>query len=86
MITIGPDNNPRSFELFWKGDTGPRSVALRPSRLLFDRKHTLVWEADAPEDLLVETVRIDVDVLQTMGTGLRRVRPVFLRSLYHAHT
>jgi hypothetical protein len=68
LTLIGPDGNPRSFELFWKGDTGPRSVALKPSRLLFDKKRMLVWEADAPKDLLVETVRIDVDALQTMGT------------------
>ena len=68
LTLVGPDNNPRSFELFWKGDTGPRSVALKPSRLLFDKKRMLVWEADAPKDLLVETVRIDVDALQTMGT------------------
>lgn len=69
LTLVGPDNNPRSFELFWKGDTGPRSVALKPSRLLFDKKRTLVWEADAPKDLLLETIRIDVDALQTMGTA-----------------
>ena len=68
LTLVGPDGNPRSFELFWKGDTGPRSVALKPSRLLFDKKRMLVWEADAPKDLLVETIRIDVDALQTMGT------------------
>lgn len=68
LTLVGPDNNPRSFELFWKGDTGPRSVALKPSRLLFDKKRMLVWEADAPKDLLVETIRINVDALQTMGT------------------
>lgn len=68
LTLVGPDGNPRSFELFWKGDTGPRSVALKPSRLLFDKKRMLVWEADAPKDLLVETVRINVDALQTMGT------------------
>ncbi len=68
LTLVGPDDNPRSFELFWKGDTGPRSVALKPSRLLFDKKRMLVWEADAPKDLLVETIRIDVDALQTMGT------------------
>jgi hypothetical protein len=68
LTLVGPDGNPRSFELFWKGDTGPRSVALKPSRLLFDKKRMLVWEADAPKDLLVETVRIEVDALQTMGT------------------
>jgi hypothetical protein len=68
LTLVGPDGNPRSFELFWKGDTGPRSVALKPSRLLFDKKRMLVWEADAPKDLLTETVRIDVDAPQTMGT------------------
>ncbi|MEK6744211.1 MAG: hypothetical protein AABZ15_11395 [Nitrospirota bacterium] len=68
LTLVGPDGNPRSFELFWKGDTGPRSVALKPSRLLFDKKRMLVWEADGPKDLLVETVRIDVDAPQTMGT------------------
>jgi hypothetical protein len=35
LTLVGPDGNPRSFELFWKGDTGPRSVAMKPSRLLF---------------------------------------------------
>jgi len=35
LTLVGPDGNPRSLELFWKGDTGPRSVALKPSRLLF---------------------------------------------------
>ena len=68
LTLVGPDGNPRSFELFWKGDTGSRSVALKPSRLLFDKKRMLVWETDAPKDLLVETIRIDVDALQTMGT------------------
>lgn len=68
LTLVGPDGNPRSFELFWKGDTGPRSVALKPSRLLFDKKRMLVWEADAPKDLLIETIRIDVDAPQTMGT------------------
>ena len=68
LTLVGPDNNPRSFELFWKGDTGLRSVAMKPSRLLFDKKRMLVWEADAPKDLLVETVKIDVDALQAMGT------------------
>ena len=69
LTLVGPDNNPRSFELFWKGDTGPRSIALKPSRLLFDKKRMLVWEADAPRDLMVETIRIDVDAPQTMGTA-----------------
>jgi hypothetical protein len=68
LTLVGPDGNPRSFELFWKGDTGPRTLSLKPSRLLFDKKRMLVWEADAPKDLLVETVRIDVDAPQTMGT------------------
>lgn len=68
LALIGPDGNPRSFELYWKGDTGPRSVALKPARLLFDRTRVLVWEADAPKDLVIETVRIDVDAPQTMGT------------------
>ncbi len=68
LTLVGPDNNPRSFELFWKGDTGPRSVAMKPSRLLFDKKRMLVWEADAPKDLLIETIKIDVDAPQTMGT------------------
>jgi hypothetical protein len=68
LTLVGPDNNPRSFELFWKGDTGPRTVALKPSRLLFDKKRMLVWEADAPKDLLIETIKIYVDALQTMGT------------------
>jgi len=68
LTLVGPDNNPRSFELFWKGDTGPRTLSLKPSRLLFDKKRMLVWEADSPKDLLVETVKIDVDALQTMGT------------------
>ena len=35
LTLVGPDGNPRSFELFWKGDIGPRSVALKPSHLLF---------------------------------------------------
>ena len=68
LTLVGPDGNPRSFELFWKGDTGPRSVALKPSRLLFDKKRMLVWEAEAPKDLLIETIKIDVDAPQTMGT------------------
>jgi hypothetical protein len=68
LTLVGPDGNPRSFELFWKGDTGPRSVALKPSRLLFDKKRMLVWEADAPKDLLIEMAKIDVDAPQTMGT------------------
>ncbi len=69
LTLVGPDNNPRSFELFWKGDTGPRTVALKLSRLLFDKKRMLVWEADAPKDLLIEKVKIDVDAPQTMGTA-----------------
>jgi hypothetical protein len=24
LTLVGPDGNPRSFELFWKGDTGPK--------------------------------------------------------------
>src|SRR5574341_353804 len=68
LTLVGPDGNPRSFELFWKGDTGARSVALKPASLLFDKKRMLVWEADAPKDLSVETIRIDVDAPQTMGT------------------
>jgi len=47
LTLVGPDGNPRSFELFWKGDTGLRSVALKPSRLLFDKKRMLVWEPTA---------------------------------------
>ncbi|MDH4163053.1 MAG: hypothetical protein OEW15_10245, partial [Nitrospirota bacterium] len=39
-----------------------------PSRLLFDKKRMLLWEADAPKDLLIETIKIDVDAPQTMGT------------------
>ncbi len=67
LTLVGPDGNPRSFELFWKGDTGPRTVALKPSRLLFDRQRMLVWEADSPKDLVIETVRIEVDAPQTTG-------------------
>ncbi len=69
LTLVGPDGNPRSFELFWKGDTGPRTVALKPARLLFDKKRLLVWEADAPKDLTIETIKIDVDAPQTMGTA-----------------
>jgi hypothetical protein len=28
LTLVGPDGNPRSFELFWKGDTGPRREAM----------------------------------------------------------
>ena len=45
LTLVGPDNNPRSCGLFWKGDTGPRSVALKPSCLLFDKKRMLVGRA-----------------------------------------
>ncbi len=69
LTLVGPDGNPRSFELFWKGDTGPHSVAMKPSRLLFDKKRMLVWEADAPKDLMIETIKINVDASQTMGTA-----------------
>ena len=69
LTLVGPEGNPRAFELFWKGDTGPRNVALKPARLLFDKKRMLVWEADVPKDLIVETVRIYVYAPQTMGTA-----------------
>ena len=29
LSLIGPDGNPRSFELYWKEDNSPRSVVLK---------------------------------------------------------
>ncbi len=67
LTLLGPDGNPRSFELYWKDDNGSRSVALKAKRVLLDKNRALIWEAESPKDLLIETIKIDAAASQTMG-------------------
>lgn len=67
LSLIGPDGNPRSFELYWKEDNGPRIVALKSTRVLLDKNRVIIWEADVPKELLIETIKIDVATSQTLG-------------------
>lgn len=67
LSLIGPDGNPRSFELYWKEKSGSRSAVLKPSRIRFDRTSGLVWEAPAPKGMTIENVRIDFAAPQTVG-------------------
>lgn len=67
LSLIGPDGNPRSFELYWKEDISVRSVVLESSRVYLDKRKGLIWEAPAPEKFKIEDILIDFAGSQ--GTG-----------------
>jgi hypothetical protein len=67
LSLIGPDGNPRSFELYWKEDTSFQSTVLKSSQIRLDKTHALIWEAASPKDLQIEKIRIDFSPPQTMG-------------------
>ncbi len=67
LSLIGPDGNPRSFELYWKEENSPRSAVLKPVRISLDKTHALIWEAASPKDLKIEKIRIDFTSPQTVG-------------------
>jgi hypothetical protein len=67
LSLIGPDGNPRSFELYWREDIGVRSVVLESSRVYLDKRRGLIWEATAPERFKIEDIKIDFAGPQDMG-------------------
>ena len=67
LSLIGPDGNPRSFELYWKEDNAVRSVVLESSRVYLDKPRGLIWEAPAPERFKIEDILIDFAGPQDMG-------------------
>jgi hypothetical protein len=69
LTLVGPDGNPRSFELFWKGDTRPRTVALKPSRLLFDKRNHRVTSTKLPNDMKVDRTLGTPHTASHLGAG-----------------
>jgi hypothetical protein len=67
LSLIGPDGNPRSFELYWKEDTSSQSAVLRSTQIRLDKTHALIWEAASPKDLQINKIRIDFAAPQTIG-------------------
>jgi len=67
LSLIGPDGNPRSFELYWKEDNSTRSVVLESNKVYTDRARGLVWEGVAPKNFLIEGILIDFAAQQGMG-------------------
>jgi hypothetical protein len=64
---IGPDNQPRSFELYWQEDSGPVSVKLKPETVELSDDHGLVWEGSIPDMIRADHLRIIVSDPQGMG-------------------
>ncbi|MDN5279237.1 MAG: hypothetical protein PWR01_3202, partial [Clostridiales bacterium] len=60
LSLVGPDNNKRSFELFWResGDMG--AMMLKPDRVELKDDHSLVWEAEVPENYLFNSVKVSL--------------------------
>ena len=48
LVLNGPDLQPRSFELYWKEESGPVSVMLKPETIELSDDHGLLW--DKPND------------------------------------
>ena len=67
LSLIGPDGNPRSFELYWKEDNSPRNVVLESNRIYLDKSRGLIWEAPAPKKFKIENILIDFAARQDMG-------------------
>jgi len=67
LSLIGPDGNPRSFELYWKEDDSVRSVVLESSRVYLDKKRGLILEAFAPERFRIEDIKVDFAGPQGLG-------------------
>lgn len=63
LALVGPDGNSRAFELFWRETSDVGAMLLKPNRveLLDDRR--LLWEAEIPENYLVNTVRVNLPAL-----------------------
>jgi hypothetical protein len=63
----GPDNQPRSFELYWQEESGPVSVTLKPETVELSDDHSLSWEGSIPDMIRADHLRVIVSDPQGMG-------------------
>ena len=56
---IGPDNRRRSFELYWREESGPVSVKLKPETVALSDDHELTAKMGAESRRMAEE-RFDV--------------------------
>ncbi|CAB1066086.1 hypothetical protein D1BOALGB6SA_10885 [Olavius sp. associated proteobacterium Delta 1] len=64
---IGPDNRRRSFELYWREESGPVAVKLKPETVELSDDHGLVWQGSIPDMIRAEHLQVIVSDPQGMG-------------------
>lgn len=64
---IGPDNQARSFELYWQEESGPVSVKLKPETVALSDDHGLVWQGSIPDMIRADHLRVIVSDPRGMG-------------------
>ncbi len=67
LVLKGPDNQPRSFELYWKEESGPVSVMLKPETVELSNDNGLLWEGTIPDMIRADHLRVIVSDAQGMG-------------------
>jgi len=67
LVLNGPDNQPRSFELYWQEESGPVSVMLKPETIELSDDHGLLWEGSIPDMIRADHLRVIVSDPQGMG-------------------
>lgn len=60
LTLTGPDNNSRSFELFWREAGDESSMMLKPDRVELKDDHQLLWEATVPQNYLFKSIQVNL--------------------------
>ncbi len=75
---LGPDGQPRPFELFWRKEAETLEKNLTADKITMESKGGFTWEASSPEDISIEKIsiqmaekgavgRVDIDALSSGG-------------------
>lgn len=64
---IGPEGQPRGFELYWRDALEAVNLALTPSQLMLDDHHRFVWEAKLPEGMLTRQLTVQLAARNAIG-------------------
>lgn len=64
---IGPDQNPRAFELFWKEERGKRTFVLKPVNIELGDDFSLRWEGVIPRKIRADRIRVVISAERGVG-------------------
>ena len=67
LILVGPDQQQRAFELYWREPTGEINRAMTPDYIRLEDETTLVWEAGVPENLIVSALDVRITEKSYIG-------------------